>query len=77
MYKISILVKKIEEERIFLRNNFDLETLKSNCDVANRAVKQIFSQFDSIIESKKGQQREISSELSKIINKKKLINYQR
>lgn len=74
---IRTLVEQIEEKRIYLKNNFDSSILKMNCDVANRAVKQIFLQFDSIIESKKKEQESLSSELAKIVNKKKLINYQR
>ena len=37
----------------------------------------IIAKFDGIIEEKKEQQIEISSELNKLVNKKKLINYQR
>jgi len=47
------------------------------CDVVHRGVKQISAKIDSIIESKKEEQNKISSELSKVVNKKKLINYQR
>lgn len=77
MGSIRSLVEQIEEKRVYLKNNFDSSVLKMNCDVANMAVKQIFRQFDSIIESKKKQQETLSTELAKIVNKKKLINYQR
>ena len=77
IHYIQSLIGQIEEKRVDLKNNYSLDTLKSNCDEANKAVKQIFAQFDSIIETKKEQQQLLSTELSKIVNKKKLINYQR
>ena len=77
MHNINTLIEHIEKKRVYLLNNYSLDVLKTNCDAANSAVKQINSRFDSIIESKKEQQKLLSSELAKIVNKKKLINYQR
>ena len=74
---INSLIKEIENKKISLKNNFSLQSLKDNCDVANTTVKQIKLKFDYIIEAKKEKESSIVSELNKITNEKKLIKYKR
>lgn len=74
---ISILVKKIEEKKKNLLDNFGEDVVKSKSDAVHTAIKQIRTKFDSIIEEKKEAQIKISAELANTVNKKKLINYQR
>ena len=74
---INDLINKIENKRKYLKKNFKLDDLKAHCDVANTTVKHIYSKVDSMIEIRKEQQKIIKNELSEIVNKKKLINYQR
>ena len=75
--KISSLAALIEEKSNFAKNSFDFNKLLAKSDAHHRTVKLIKEKFDSIIEEKKTEQKKISEELSKILNKKKLINYQR
>lgn len=77
MDNVHSLIKQIDEKREFIKSNFSDENLKGKSDLLHSTVKQIVSRFDDIIRIKKSKQDEISSELSKILNKKKLINYQR
>lgn len=74
---IDTLINRIEKKKNFLKKNFKVNDLKTNCDAANTTVKHIYSKVDSMIEIRKEQQKKIRNELSEIINKKKLINYQR
>lgn len=74
---ITVLIKKIEEKKSFLINNFSEEVVKSKSDTVHTAIKQIRTKFDSVIEAKKEAQNRISAELANTVNKKKLINYQR
>jgi hypothetical protein len=74
---INSLIKEIENKKISLKNNFSLQSLKDNCDIANTTVKQIKLKFDYIIEAKKEKESSIVSELNKIANEKKLIKYKR
>lgn len=77
MCNVNSLIKQIEDRRLFIRENFSNDSLIGKSDLLNMTVKQIRSKFDDIIEEKKNEQKRISAELNKIINKKKLINYQR
>lgn len=74
---INLLIAKIKDKKSNIRNALPKTDYRKVCDAVHRHVKQISGEFDSIIESKKEQQMLISSELSEIVNKKKLINYQR
>ena len=77
MKDVNSLIKQIEEKRVYIKNKFSAESLHGKSDLLHTAVKQIIAKFDGIIEGKKKEQIEISSELNKLANKKKLINYQR
>lgn len=77
MCNVNSLIKQIEDRRLFIRENFSNDSLIGKSDLLNMTVKQIRSKFDDIIEEKKNERKKISAELNKIINKKKLINYQR
>ena len=77
MFSLNSLLGKIDEKRTYLRNNFSQDTLREKSDLFHSAIKQIYSKFDSIIEEKKKEQNRISLELNTLLNKKKLINYQR
>ena len=77
MNNVTSLIKQIEEKRKYIKNKFSEESLHSKSDLLHTAVKQIVAKFDGIIEEKKEKQFAISSELNKLSNKKKLINYQR
>jgi oligoendopeptidase F len=74
---INQLIKKIEDKRTYLKNNYSLHSLQSNCDLANTTVKQIKLKFDDIIEAKKEKESFIVSELNKMSNEKKIIKYKR
>ena len=74
---INLKISKLKEKKANYKNLLPRSEYKEICDLVHRGVKQISCEFDSIIESKKEQQMLISSELSEIVNKKKLINYQR
>jgi uncharacterized membrane protein len=75
--QINKLVKQIDKTKTYLRENFSEENVKSKSDAVHTSIKQIRAKFDSIIEEKKKAQIEISAELIKTVNQKKLINYQR
>jgi len=77
MQDVNSLIKQIEKKRVYIKKKFSAESLHGKSDLLHTAVKQIVAKFDGIIEEKKEQQIEISSELNKLVNKKKLINYQR
>jgi hypothetical protein len=74
---VNSFIKQISRKKEEIKNTSSVEYYKYICDMIHKGVKQISSKFDSIIEVKKEEQRTISSELSKLGNKKKLINYQR
>ena len=74
---INSLIVEIEQKKISLKKNYSSQSLKDNCDLANRTVKQIKVKFDDIIEAKKEKESLIVSELNKIANQKKLIKYKR
>lgn len=77
MCNVNSLIHKIEEKRTFIRENYNPDSLIGKSDMFHIAIKQIRAKFDDIIEEKKNEQNKISSELNKLVNKKKLINYQR
>ena len=77
MSKIKSLSHIIEEKKNIVKNCLITEEYKSERDEYQTAIKLINEKFDSIIEEKKEVQKKISKELSKTINQKKLINYQR
>ena len=74
---ISDLVKRIDTTKNYLKANYSENELKSKSDLVHSTIKQISAKFDSIIEEKKKLQDDISAELAKKVNQKKLINYQR
>lgn len=74
---IKTLIPKIQEEIRTIRKEPDGSGYLKRCDVYQNTIKQINEKFDSIIDKKKKMKKSISDELSKTINKKKLINYQR
>lgn len=74
---VNSYIKQIGLYKKSLKNSTSENEYAYICDVVHRGVKQISTKFDSIIENKKEEQSKISSELSKVVNKKKLINYQR
>lgn len=77
MSNVNSLIREIEHKRTYIKTNFNQESLAGKSDLFHTEIKQIRSKFDDIIEEKKSEQNKISSELNKIVNKKKLINYQR
>ncbi len=77
MEKISSLTKKIKSKGAFIKNNFPKEQFKNESDTIHNMIKQITKKLDNIVERKKEEQAEISLNLTKLANKKKLINYQR
>ena len=74
---VNSLIRGIEGEKQKIKKKSTKIEYKSVCDLLHSSIKQISSEFDSVIERKKEEQNKISSELSKLLNKKKLINYQR
>lgn len=77
MDNVNSLIKEIEKKRQYIKNNFNQKYLQGKSDLLHMMIKQISARFDDIIENKKKEQVEISSELNKLVNKKKIINYQR
>jgi hypothetical protein len=77
MVRVNSLIRQIEEKRVYIKSNFSHESLNEKSDLLHMTVKQIKTKFDDIIEEKKKEQIKISTELNKLANKKKLINYQR
>ena len=78
--KLSIVnnyIKQIEVKKAELKQKSTKNEYNYICDLLHTGVKLVSNKFDSIIEKKKEEQKRISSELSKIVIKKKLINYQR
>lgn len=74
---VNSFIKEIAQSKAELKQNTTKNDYYYICDLLHKRVKLISDKFDSIIEKKKEEQHNISSELSKIVNKKKLINYQR
>ena len=74
---VNNYIKGLEEKKAELRQKSTKNEYTYVCDLLHTRVKQVSNIFDSIIEKKKEEQLKISSELSKIVIKKKLINYQR
>ena len=74
---VNNYIKELEEKKAELRQKSTKNEYTYICDMLHTRVKQVSNKFDSIIEKKKEEQARICSELSKIVIKKKLINYQR
>ncbi|MCB0729851.1 MAG: hypothetical protein KDC88_02360 [Ignavibacteriae bacterium] len=74
---VDSYVKHLERIKKELKESTSKQYYAYICDVLHKGVKQISGEFDSIIERKKEEQNQITLELSKIGNEKKLINYQR
>lgn len=74
---INLYIRELEIKKKYLKANSSKKEYIYICDVVHKGIKQISTKLDSVIEKKKEEQKDISSELLKIVNKKKLINYQR
>ena len=74
---VNKFIKKLGKNKAELKQYTSKNDYYYICDLIHNRVKQISEKFDSIIEKKKEEQLSISSELSNIVIKKKLINYQR
>jgi hypothetical protein len=74
---VNLFIKQLEIKKANLKKTLSEQDYSYICDVVHRGVKLISTKLDSVIEKKKEEQVVISSELSKIVNEKKLINYQR
>jgi hypothetical protein len=74
---VNLCIKQLEIKKANFKKTLSEQDYSYICDVVHRGVKQISTKLDSVIEKKKEEQVAISSELSKIVNEKKLINYQR
>lgn len=74
---INNYIKELEEKKAELRQKSTKNEYNYICDLLHTRVKLVSNKFDNIIEKIKEEQEGISSELSKIVIKKKLINYQR
>ena len=77
MREITSLTKKIKKKGEIIRSNFPKEQFENESDTIHTMIKQITIKLDNIVERKKEEQAKISSNLTKLANKKKLINYQR
>jgi len=75
--KVNLYIRQLENKKKYLKKNSSENEYNWICDVVHMGVKQISTKLDNVIEKKKEEQKNISSELSKSVNKKKLINYQR
>ncbi|MBK8944995.1 MAG: hypothetical protein IPM32_06935 [Ignavibacteriae bacterium] len=74
---INSFIKQIEKKKSEIKKNSTNELYVLICDRIHNEVKQISTKFDSIADAKKENIKSIGEELSKTVNKKKLINYQR
>ncbi len=77
MNEISSLTKRIKQKGNFIQQNFPKEQFKNESDTIHNMIKQITNKLDDIVVRKKEEQAKISADLTKLANKKKLINYQR
>jgi len=77
MKEINSLTEKIKEKGKFIKSKFPKEQFKNESDTIHNMIKQITKKLDSIVEEKREEQTEICLNLTKLANKKKLINYQR
>ncbi|MBI1932591.1 MAG: hypothetical protein HYS24_08640 [Ignavibacteriales bacterium] len=74
---VNSFIKQIDRKKTEIKNSATNDYYLAVCDKIHNEVKQITAKFDNIIEAKKENLKSISEELSKTVNKKKLINYQR
>ena len=74
---VNNYIRCLDNKKVELKKKSTKNDYYYICDLLHNRVKLISDKFDSIIEKKKEEQLSISSELSKIVVKKKLINYQR
>ncbi|MBK7104464.1 MAG: hypothetical protein IPH62_04190 [Ignavibacteriae bacterium] len=74
---VNSYIKQIDRKKREIKENSTEDYFKAVCDRIHTEVKHISTKFDSIVEEKKEIIKNISEELSKTVNKKKLINYQR
>ena len=74
---INKLIKKIEIQRKVMQRKYLDWELKKHNENLDITIKEIVKKFDSIIEQKTLVQKEVSEELKKSLNEKKLINYSR
>ena len=77
MKNVNDFIKQIGKNKTELQKITSKNDYYYICDLLHNRVKLISDKFDSMIEKKKEEQLSISSELSRIVIKKKLINYQR
>ncbi len=77
MEEINSLTKKIKLKGEFIKKNFPTEQFENERDTIHNMIKQITIKLDNIVNKKKEKQKRISKDLTKLANKKKLINYQR
>ncbi len=74
---INSIINKVSIKKNQLKEKLSESEYIYYCDVVNTSVKQISTMVDSIIEEKKQSLDNITEELSRIGNKKKIIKYQR
>ena len=74
---VNNYIKQLDSKKADLKKKSTKNDYHYICDLLHKSVKLISAKFDSIIEKKKEEQLSISSELSNIVIKKKIINYQR
>lgn len=74
---INSIIKHVNKRKLFLKDKLSETEYKHICDAIHTRVKQIVPKFDSIIETRLEEQKILSSQLSKTVIQKKLINYQR
>jgi len=75
--KINSIINQVSIKKKQLKEKLQENVYIHYCDVVNTGVKQISTMVDSIIEEKKQNLDNITEELSRTENKKKIIKYQR
>jgi archaellum component FlaC len=74
---INSIIESVTVKKKQLRDKLPENEYNYYCDLVHKGVKEISTIVDSIIEDKKQSLDSITEELSKTVNQKKIIKYQR
>lgn len=75
--RIRFLQDMVEKDRAILLAQFDHKKLQGHNQRFDILIKQITKKFDDMILVNRSRQKEISNKLNRLLNHKKLVNYQR
>jgi len=75
--RIKLLQDNIKKDRNLIASQFDSKELVEYNNKFDILIKQITKKFDNMISDRKNRQKEISKKLNRLLNRKRLVNYQR